>query len=321
MNIGFIIQVDTLCHRIPNFIEKAARGRRAARVHRAGEHQPGQPDRREEAAEQHHRIPRHAADNGASIGAITYAGYILGFPGDTPESILRDIEHHPARTAARYPGVLLLTPLPGSEDHKTLWQQGAWMDPDMNKYDLNHRVSHHARMSDAEWDAAYRDAWTAYYTPEHMRTILRRAAAHKAGRPKTALATILWFSLVSRFEGVHPLEGGALRLKSRRDRRHGMKRENPLVFYPREAVEIARKARGYWRVWRRARAMLREVLAAPDRWTYTDLAIAPPAPDERETLDLYHATSGGEAALARQARDDAARARVAARHAEPVGSP
>ncbi len=25
-------------------------------------------------------------------GATTYAGYILGFPGDTKESILRDIE-------------------------------------------------------------------------------------------------------------------------------------------------------------------------------------------------------------------------------------
>ena len=37
-------------------------GRRAARVHRAGEHQPRQPDRRQEAAEQDHRIPRDAAD-------------------------------------------------------------------------------------------------------------------------------------------------------------------------------------------------------------------------------------------------------------------
>ena len=37
-------------------------GRRAPRLHRAGEHQPGQPDRRQEAAEQDHRIPRDAAD-------------------------------------------------------------------------------------------------------------------------------------------------------------------------------------------------------------------------------------------------------------------
>jgi hypothetical protein len=33
------------------------------------------------------------------------------------------------------------------------------MDPDMNKYDLNHRVAHHPKMSDAEWEDAYRAAW------------------------------------------------------------------------------------------------------------------------------------------------------------------
>jgi len=38
-------------------------------------------------------------------------------------------------------------------------------------------------MSDAEWEDAYRAAWSAFYTPEHVRTILRRSAACKLGRP------------------------------------------------------------------------------------------------------------------------------------------
>jgi hypothetical protein len=50
-------------------------------------------------------------------------------------------------------------------------------------------------------------------------------------------------------------------------------------------------------------------LKAPDRWTYSDLAIAPPRSDEFEALDLYHQTTGGEAALARKYRDDDIRAR------------
>ena len=133
-------------------------------------------------------------------GAITYAGYIIGFPGDTKESILRDVEIIKRELPLDILEFFFLTPLPGSEDHKVLWQQGAWMDPDLNKYDLNHRVTHHPRMSDAEWEAAYRAAWTNYYTPEHMRTILRRAAAHPLGRPKTALTTILWFKLMILFE-------------------------------------------------------------------------------------------------------------------------
>ena len=48
----------------------------------------------------------------------------------------------------------------------------------MNKYDLNHRVSHHSTMTDAEWEDAYRAAWAAFYTPEHVRTILRRQERH-----------------------------------------------------------------------------------------------------------------------------------------------
>jgi hypothetical protein len=83
-----------------------------------------------------------------------------------------------------------------------------------------------------------------------------------------------------------------------------------LVFYPRCAGEIISKARQYWSVYRKARRVLKEVLAAPDRWTYSDLAIAPPSGDEFDRLDLYHATAGGEGALARKRREDALRARV-----------
>ena len=53
--------------------------------------------------------------------------------------------------------------------------------------------------------------------------------------------------------------------------------------------------------------MLDEALTAPDRWTYTDLAITAPKQDEFEALSLYHETSGGEAALARKRREDAIR--------------
>jgi hypothetical protein len=164
-------------------------------------------------------------------------------------------------------------------------------------------------MSDQEWEKAYRAAWEAYYTPDHVRTILRRAAAHPKGRPAIKLSTILWFYLTIFFEGVHPLESGALRLKFRRDRRHSLPIESPFIFYPRYVGETLAKLAGYLSVTLRFKRMLNEVLAAPDRWTYSDVAIAPPRDNEFETLSLYHETSGGEAALARKHRDDAVRAR------------
>jgi hypothetical protein len=83
--------------------------------------------------------------------------------------------------------------------------------------------------------------------------------------------------------------------------------ESPFVFYPRYWGGIAAKAWNYSRFFLRTRRILNEVLNAPDRWTYTDLAIAPPRDDEFEQLSLYHATSGGEAALARKALGDSIR--------------
>jgi Radical SAM superfamily len=304
--IGFTIQVDTLCHKIPNFIEKAAQAG-VRRVFIGLENI--NPDNLIAAKKRQNKITeyREMLQKWRDHGAITYAGYILGFPGDSKETILRDIEIIKRELPLDILEFFFLTPLPGSEDHKVLWQKGTWMDPDMNKYDLNHRVSHHPKMSDVEWEDAYRAAWAAYYTPEHVRTILRRSAACRIGRPGTTLTTILWFYLMIAFEGVHPLEGGALRLKFRRDRRQGMRRESPLVFYPRYAGETLVKAWRYWRVYKRFKATLEEALAASDRWTYTDLAIAPPRSDEFDALDLYHATRGGEAALARMRRDEVIR--------------
>src|SRR2546423_4840577 len=311
MNIGFTIQVDTLCHKIPNFIEKAAKAG-VRRVFIGLENI--NPDNLISAKKRQTKITdyREMRRKWRNHGAITYAGYILGFPADTKESILRDIEIIKRELPVDILEFFFLTPLPGSEDHKVMIAKDVWMDDDINKYDLNHRVSHHAKMSDREWEEAYRAAWLAYYTPEHIRTIMRRTAACPVGRPDTTLTTILWFYLMILFEGVHPLEGGAFRLKFRRDRRRGMKIESRFVFYPRYVLETLRKVKDYLRVYLQTKKMRAEALSAKDRWSYTDLAIAPPKADEFETLDLYHAPTGGEAALARKYRHDAIRGKTSA---------
>ena len=40
-------------------------------------------------------------------------------------------------------------------------------------------------MSKQQWEDIYREAWSLYYTPKHMRTLLRRAAA--TGVPMASL--------------------------------------------------------------------------------------------------------------------------------------
>ena len=122
--IGFTIQVDTLCHKIPNFIEKAAQRGRPPGVHWTGEHQPGQSHRCQETSEQDHRLPARCCRNGATHGAITCAGYIIGFPGDSKDSILRDIEIIKHELPLDILELFFLTPLPGSEDHKNSVAEG-----------------------------------------------------------------------------------------------------------------------------------------------------------------------------------------------------
>ncbi len=306
IHVGFTIQVDTLCHKIPNFIEKAA----AAGVRRVFLGLENiNPENLIAAKKRQNKITEYRVmlQKWRAHGALTYAGYILGFPADTKESILRDVEIIKKELPLDILEFFFLTPLPGSEDHQTLLKKGVWMDPDINKYDLNHRVSHHSKMTDAEWEESYKAAWQSFYSYDHIRTILRRAAQIPNGRPKPILSTIGWFKLMIDYEGVHPLEGGAFRLKYRRDRRHGLKLESPLVFYPRYGYEIVTKAWGYLQFFLRVRRIMKEVLEAPDRSTYSDLAIEPPRDDEFEQLSLYHATSGGEAALKRKALGDSIR--------------
>ena len=72
---------------------------------------------------------------------MTFAGYILGFPNDTPESIRHDLEIIKHELPLDMLEFFVLTPLPGSEDHKVLYEKGVWMDPDMNKYELEHVVT------------------------------------------------------------------------------------------------------------------------------------------------------------------------------------
>ena len=51
------------------------------------------------------------------------------------------------------------------------------MDPDMNKYDLNHATTGHPKMSQQEWDQVYARAWQTYYSADHIEVVLRRAFA------------------------------------------------------------------------------------------------------------------------------------------------
>jgi hypothetical protein len=273
--IRLLLQVDTLCHKIPGFIEKAARAGCTAVFIGLENINPqslaGAKKRQNKIWEYQEMF--HAW---RKVKVMTFAGYILGFPTDTPESIARDIEIIKKELPVDILEFFYLTPLPGSEDHRNLYLKGIPVDPDLNKYDLEHACTAHPIMSKEAWEQVYRDAWTRYYSDEHVETIMRRAAATGLNKTKV-LDGITLFSGASRIEGVHPLQFGFVRRKIRTQRRYGMPIVNPLVFYPWRAYDFTRTAVRWLKLVRKYRSIMKRVQADPSIASYTDHAMDPPA--------------------------------------------
>jgi pyruvate-formate lyase-activating enzyme len=287
LKIRLLLQVDTLCHKVPRFIEKAARaGCNAVFIGLENinpESLMGTKKRQNKIWE--YREMLHAW---RQAKVMTWAGYILGFPTDTPESIARDIEIIKRELPIDILEFFCLTPLPGSEDHKVLHMRGVPMDSDMNKYDLEHVCTSHALMSKEAWTQVYRDAWSRYYTDAHVETVLRRAVASGLN-PKKIVDALTVFSGATWIEGVHPLQFGFVRRKVRTQRRHGLPLESPLVFYPRWAVEFTVAALRWIRLARRYRAIMGRVIADPASQTYQDEALTVASHSEEATSDFVKA--------------------------------
>ena len=304
LNIGFIIQVDTLCHKLPNFVAKCALAG-VRRVFIGLENI--NPANLLGAKKRQNKITEYRTMLLAwkSARVITYAGYILGFPNDTLDSILHDIDVIKRELPVDLLEFFYLTPLPGSEDHLKLVHAGAALDPDMNKYDLNHVCTTHPRMSRTEWDRAYKLAWQRYYTIDHIETILRRVASVGANA-SNALFLITWFKGSIDLENIHPLEGGFLRLKFRRDRRPGRPIEPISRFYLAYAFEVVSKLVRWARLYVNLRRIYLAIKRDPRRFEYTDLAMTPVADDETQTHELFR-TDAAQAYIGQEQRLEKAR--------------
>ncbi|NVN87577.1 MAG: radical SAM protein [Rhodopseudomonas sp.] len=293
--LGLLIQVDTLCHKIPNFIEKAKRAG-LTRVFLGLENI--NPDNLLQAKKRQNKITEYRAMLLAwkAQGIITLAGYILGFPGDTPDSIRADIDIIKRELPIDILEFFCLTPLPGSEDHQTLWKAGIAMDPDLNNYDLEHVCTAHPKMSKAEWEDIYKEVWEQYYEPAHIETLLRRAAATKI-KLSSMVKLLLIFSLSLSMEKVHPLQSGIFRLRHPSERRPSLKRENALLFWPRLWLELVYKTgmilATAWKLSRVAMKIARD----PRRAEYMDQALTPVTVEDETELEMFTQSAAAKEAV------------------------
>ena len=303
MKFKFIIQVDTLCHLIPNFVEKAGRAG-VKRVFIGLENI--NPANLIGAKKKQNRITEYRTmlQDWKRVGAITFCGYIVGFPSDTPERILNDIEIIKRELPIDLIEFFCLTPLPGSEDHKILDAKGVRMEPDLNKYDTEHVCTGHPLMSQNALQEIYHQAWDAFYTTEHVETIMRRAVASGVKSEKIIWKALFFYGCHA-IEGVHPLQGGLIRRKYRRDRRPGMPLENPFSFYIRYLGEIIFKHARLVTLAGKYMLARSRVERNSAKLDYTDLALAPAVDEHLDELEIFDTTAAARAAVQKVRRNQA----------------
>jgi radical SAM superfamily enzyme YgiQ (UPF0313 family) len=300
LHARFLIQVDTLAHKIPNFIDKAARaGCRYAFVGLESIN----PDNLVAMKKNQNRITEYRTMFQAwkKAGVITYAGFIMGLPGDTPETIHRDIEIIQRELPVDLLEFTMLTPLPGSEDHKKLHEGGVCMDPDLNKYDLETATIEHPRMSRQEWQKTYQDMWSWYYTDEHVERLMRRNVAYGVN-PVTIWRGALQVYGAAYFENVHPQQCGYLRRKDRTQRRPELPVESAFVFYPRHVWQTAVKLARFGAYAVKLHRMRKRAQKDPNAAAYMDLAISPVEDAPGEHLEMFELNDSARAAVEKAVR-------------------
>ena len=282
-HVKFTMQIDSLAHKIKNFVSKAARAG-CRRVFIGLE--SINPENLEAVNKRQNKITeyRKMFQTWRNARVVTVAGYILGFPADTPEKIEQDIKTIQQEIPVDLLEFFCLTPLPGSEDHKNNHLNGVRMDPDLNKYDLEHVTMEHSRMSGEEWMQIYQKAWDLYYSPEHIKTLIRRAAAG-GPNPSRVMLHIHQFYGTIKYQNVHPLQGGFLRRKIRTQRRPGMPPENPLIFYPHRAWETVSALIPFGLYYFKLRSIRKKIKRDPERRSYMDEALVPVKETEEKPLE------------------------------------
>jgi radical SAM superfamily enzyme YgiQ (UPF0313 family) len=239
--IQFMIQVDTGSHKIPDFVDLAARAGctqvfigmesiNPENLKSAGKMQNQVHDYRDLIATWHR----------AKIA--THVAYIFGFPHDTAESITQDVARLQKELEVEQASFFMLTPIPGSRDHVRISASGEGMNPDLNCYDSFHETVRHPNFAPGQLKASYQKAWERFYSFDYMREVLDRANPENYWN---IFCDFIWYKNSALIEGGHPMIHGFFRLKDRTDRRRGFAVESRFKHFARRLRELRSLARSW----------------------------------------------------------------------------
>lgn len=240
--IKFMIQADTQSHKIPDFIDMAARAG-CTQVFIGME--SINPDNLKAVGKTQNKVSDYVDLIMAWHRVIiaTHAAYIFGFPFDTPESIQEDIRRIQYELGVDQASFFILAPVPGSRDHMHMVQDGKYKLPDLNNLDSFHETIPHPNFAPGELAASYRKAWKDFYSFNYMREVLYRA------NPKNywnIFMNFIWYKNATSIEGEHPMIAGFFRLKDRTDRRPGFTVESRIQHFSRRFHELRRLIKSWF---------------------------------------------------------------------------
>jgi len=240
MDICFMIQTDTRANQIPGFVEKAAR---------AGCYmvfigmESVNPKNLEAVGKGHNCVDEYAAmaETWRQHNVTVHAGYIIGLPHDSPQSVQQDIDRLKNEVKVDKASLFMMTPLPGSRDHWQMVQDRVPLDADLNNYDSMHETCRHPNMAAGEWMGAYHDSMESLYDKENIVNTLLRTPRD---RYYAMLFIFVWYRY-SALERIHPMAVGVYRLKDRKSRRPIFPRENVFQYAWRRVNDAAHGLRRY----------------------------------------------------------------------------
>lgn len=230
----FMMQVDTQAHRIPGFIQKASA---------AGCYlvfigvETINPDNVKATGKAQNQVEDFAdmVAQWRAVDICVHAAYIIGLPHDTPEGVRRNVATLRDDLKVDMATFFMMTPLPGSLDHKRMLKKRVPIDADLNNLDSFHETFRHAHFKPGEWKQAYFDAWEAMYSKDHIITALLRTPAKRYWK---MFVTYIWYRY-STLAQTHPMVTGVFRLKERATRRPTFARENVFRYAWRRAKDLA----------------------------------------------------------------------------------
>ena len=153
-------------------------------------------------------------------GVLVHTGYIIGLPWDSTTQVEADVRFLIDEVGPDQASFFMLTPLPGSHDHREMKKRGDWMDPDFNKRDSFHATIKHPLMTAEEWTDAYENAWRTFYDKDNMIRNLSRWTDHPRNY-WNLMSVFFWYKNAALIEKQHPMVAGFFRLKDRKHRRSG----------------------------------------------------------------------------------------------------